>query len=59
MSDKILQEIADNINNIGGDASYYGVNIGFNDEAHNMLFFALDNIAVQLKRIADKMEEGQ
>lgn len=58
MSDKILQEIADNISNIP-DLSYAGVEIGFNDEAHNMLFFALENIATQLKRIADKMEAGQ
>ena len=58
MSDKILQEIADNIGNMG-DVSYSGLDIGFNDEAHNMLFYSLEQITVQLKRIADKMEAGQ
>jgi hypothetical protein len=57
MNDKILQEIANNIAELP-DVYGTGLNIGFNDEAHNMLFGAFEDITTQLKRIADALEEA-
>mgnify|MGYP003321436830 CR=1 FL=1 len=56
MSDKLLEQIAHNIANIEIASD---VEVRFDDATHNMLFYSLEMIAVQLKRIADKMEAGQ
>ena len=57
MNDKILQEIADNIGSLP-DVSYSGIDIGFNTEAHNLIFYSLDELTKQVKRVADALEKA-
>lgn len=66
MTDSQLTELnktlEDGLSAIAGEVSeihYKKIMICYDDETYNMIAFHLNDIATQIKRIADKMEAGQ